>query len=174
MQKHETSTVAALPAAEPLPLLETIVEAHKHLPPPIDGLVIGILAGFSPEGVPEVSISLSGLPERLTARSLCPVGPERIGTQCALLFEQGNPERPLIMGFLHQAEVPLQTKGQALPEATVDGKRITFEAHDEIVLRCGRASITLTRAGKVLIRGTYLLSRSSGANRIKGGSVQLN
>ena len=41
-------------------------------------------------------------------------------------------------------------------------------------LRCGKASITLTRAGKVLIRGAYLLSRSSGVNRIKGGSVQIN
>ena len=30
------------------------------------------------------------------------------------------------------------------------------------------------RAGKVLIRGAYLLSRSSGVNRIKGGSVQIN
>ena len=35
-------------------------------------------------------------------------------------------------------------------------------------------NIMLTRAGKVLIRGAYLLSRSSGANRIKGGSVQIN
>ena len=47
-------------------------------------------------------------------------------------------------------------------------------AEHEIVLRCGKASLTLTRAGKVLIRGTYLLSRSSGVNRIKGGSVQIN
>jgi hypothetical protein len=56
----------------------------------------------------------------------------------------------------------------------VDGKRFVFTAEDEIVLRCGRASITLTRAGKVLIRGAYLLNRSSGVNRIKGGSVQIN
>ena len=44
----------------------------------------------------------------------------------------------------------------------------------EIELRCGKASLILTRAGKVLIRGAYLLSRSSGVNRIKGGSVQIN
>ena len=42
------------------------------------------------------------------------------------------------------------------------------------VLVRGKASITLTREGKVLIRGTYLSSRSSGVNRIKGGSVQIN
>ena len=47
-------------------------------------------------------------------------------------------------------------------------------ARDQLVLRCGKASVTLTRAGKVLIEGTYVLSRSSGVNKIKGGSVQLN
>jgi len=42
------------------------------------------------------------------------------------------------------------------------------------VLRCGKASITLTREGKVLIHGSYISSRSTGVNRVKGGSVQLN
>jgi hypothetical protein len=41
-------------------------------------------------------------------------------------------------------------------------------------LQCGKASITLTRAGKVLINGAYVSSRSSGVNRLKGGSIQLN
>ena len=47
-------------------------------------------------------------------------------------------------------------------------------AKDRLVLRCGKASITLTRAGKVLIEGAYVLSRSTGVNRVKGGTVQLN
>ena len=59
-------------------------------------------------------------------------------------------------------------------EARVDGDRVVISADKEIVLQCGKASITLTRAGKILLRGAYLLSRSSGVNRIKGGSVQIN
>ena len=47
-------------------------------------------------------------------------------------------------------------------------------AEREIVLKCGEASITLTRAGKVLIKGTYVLSRSSGYNKIKGAAVDIN
>ncbi len=51
---------------------------------------------------------------------------------------------------------------------------ILIEADKEITLRCGASSITLTRAGKIIVRGKYLSSRSSGVNRIKGGSVQIN
>ena len=59
-------------------------------------------------------------------------------------------------------------------ETTLDGERLTLTADREIVLRCGKASITLTRAGKIIVRGAYILNRSSGVNKIKGGSVQIN
>ena len=49
-----------------------------------------------------------------------------------------------------------------------------IEGKEEIELKCGESSIVLTKAGKILIRGKYLLSRSSGVNRIMGGSVQVN
>ncbi|MDX2148819.1 MAG: hypothetical protein SFZ23_14995 [Planctomycetota bacterium] len=67
------------------------------------------------------------------------------------------------------------TGGLATPfEVHADDERVSLTARNEISIRCGRASITLTRAGKVLIKGAYVLSRSTGANRIKGGSVQIN
>jgi hypothetical protein len=66
----------------------------------------------------------------------------------------------------------VQRPGQV--EITADGERMLVTAKDQLVLRCGKASITLTKAGKVLIEGAYVSSRSSGVNRIKGGSVQLN
>jgi hypothetical protein len=56
----------------------------------------------------------------------------------------------------------------------VDGKRVVIEGQEEVVLTCGESSITLTKAGKILIRGNYLVSRSNGVNRILGGSVQVN
>jgi hypothetical protein len=78
------------------------------------------------------------------------------------------------MGVLREGEGwPLDQKpGQV--EVDADGERMIVSAKEQLVLRCGKASITLTKAGKVLIKGSYLLSRSSGVNRIKGGSVQLN
>jgi hypothetical protein len=59
-------------------------------------------------------------------------------------------------------------------DATVDGWRVVLDAQEEVVLRCREASITLRRNGRVVIRGTYVETRSRGVNRIKGGSVQIN
>jgi hypothetical protein len=96
----------------------------------------------------------------------------------ALLFEGGDPLRPLIIGPLVRATPsgPTPTPAGRAPalEVSADGERVTLTAPRELVLHCGEASITLTRAGKILIRGAYLLSRSTGVNRIKGGSVQIN
>ena len=64
------------------------------------------------------------------------------------------------------AEVPLPVGPR---EARVDGKRVEIEGADEIVLKCGEASIVLRRNGRVVIRGTYVETRARGTNRIRGG-----
>ena len=97
-----------------------------------------------------------------------------------LVFENNDPGLPVIIDTLYSlvdeitesSTIALETERPK--DVLIDGKRVTFDAKEEIVLRCGKASITLTKAGKVLIRGAYLLNRSSGVNRIKGGSVQIN
>ncbi len=53
-------------------------------------------------------------------------------------------------------------------------KELVISAAEQLTLRCGESSITLTAAGKIIIRGKYIVSRSSGVQRIKGGSVQIN
>jgi len=90
-----------------------------------------------------------------------------LGREALLVFAEGDTQGPVIIGLLE----PVAGAG---PVARLDGGRLVVSAEREVVFECGEASITLTRAGKVLIRGTYVLSRSSGVNRIKGGSVQIN
>jgi hypothetical protein len=51
---------------------------------------------------------------------------------------------------------------------------LVFSAAKQITICCGESSITLTAAGKIILRGKYIVSRSSGVQRIKGGSVQIN
>jgi hypothetical protein len=95
-----------------------------------------------------------------------------------IAFEENDIHRPVVIDVVHDGiepppSAPAMDRNH-LDEVKIDGETITFDARKEIVLRCGKSSITLTRAGKVLIRGAYLLNRSSGVNRIKGGSVQIN
>jgi hypothetical protein len=59
-------------------------------------------------------------------------------------------------------------------EVDADGRRVRLEAQDEVVIQCGKASITLRRNGRVVIRGTHVETHSSGTNRIKGGQVRVN
>ena len=97
-----------------------------------------------------------------------------------LVFENNDPKLPIIVDMLYSlldeiTEFPIVALDLERPkDVKVDGKRVTFDAREQIELRCGKASIILTRAGKIIIRGAYLLNRSSGVNRIKGGSVQIN
>jgi hypothetical protein len=109
----------------------------------------------------------------MVARSIVPVQKSDVGREVLVTFEAGDPSAPFILGLLHQQGQNPPAQGKPM-EARVDGEHVVIEGKKEIVLKCGKASITLTRAGKVLIRGAYLLSRSSGVNRIKGGSVQVN
>jgi len=84
----------------------------------------------------------------------------------ALVFERGDPSLPLITGLV-------QAPGAA-PSARVDGKRVVITGEEQVELRCGEASITLDKSGKLVIRGAYVETRARGTNRIKGGSVQIN
>ncbi|MFO0698084.1 MAG: DUF6484 domain-containing protein [Nitrospira sp.] len=111
--------------------------------------------------------------EPVVARSLVPLSQDKLGEEVLIAFEMGEPRSPYIIGALWQPEQP-PVGTQSLVQAKVDGEQVVIEGKKEIVLKCGKSSITLTRAGKVLIRGAYVLSRSSGVNRIKGGSVQVN
>jgi len=49
-----------------------------------------------------------------------------------------------------------------------------LRASEELILECGKAKISLRADGRVVILGGYLLSRASGVNKIKGGSVEIN
>lgn len=129
--------------------------------------VVGRLVRCVPGGA-LVEFADNPLGRPVAARTTTPLDPAAVGAEVVLLFENGDPTRPLVVGVIRPPDT-----APTVP-AELDGERVLLTADREIVLRCGEASITLTRAGKVLIRGTYILTRSSGANRIKGAAVEIN
>jgi hypothetical protein len=134
-------------------------------------VVIGILDGFDAEGRPLVDFPGNAAGAPLPALTTALYGADAVGRQVALLFADGDAARPVIVGLVR---LPGDVVPGGARVAEIDGERLVLKAKQEIVLECGHASITLTRAGKVLIRGAYLSSRSSGVHRIKGASVDIN
>ncbi|MEO9863301.1 MAG: DUF6484 domain-containing protein [Yoonia sp.] len=151
----------------------------------LDGVVIGMVMDVTKDGI---QVVFPGNPseEAIPARATVPLSTRDIGAEVALIFEQGNPGAPIIMGRLlrpgdgmddpddgttelDMAPAPMRVSVDDEAEEIVD-----ITGKEQVVIRCGRASITLTKAGKILLRGAYISSRSSGANRIKGGSIHLN
>ena len=165
-------TEAQEAAVQPLPLLESM---HPARPDPIYGMVIGELIDISQENRNPLVLFPGQLDTAaLPARTVVDLHGAHIGKAVTLMFENGDPTRPIVTGILREhAGWPLEEK-PAQVEVDLDGERMIVNAKEQLVLRCGKASITLTKAGKVLIEGSYLLSKSTGVNRVKGGSVQLN
>jgi hypothetical protein len=64
-----------------------------------------------------------------------------------------------------------------IAEVPADAQRteeLVLEARQNLTLRCGEGSITIRADGKILIKGTDLVSSARRMNRIKGGAVSIN
>ena len=140
------------------------------------GVTVARFAGFNLHEQPLVS-EMTCLPGHVVpARTAVALRREMVGSHVVLVFEGGDPEQPIILGVVQDQKKP----EPALPakpvsfQTEVDDERLLISAEREIVLRCGDASITLTRAGKVIIKGNYVISRSTGYNKIKGAAIDIN
>jgi len=177
-------TVEQPGGAEPTASRAASQDAAALAPPrsEIPGIRLATLVALSEAGTAMLLLPEAGEASGVVpGRSTVVLRRADIGRQVAVMFEGGDPERPIVIGLI---EAPGSREEDAIASGPggeneesvleIDVERLLLTAKREIVLRCGEASVTLTRSGKVLIRGTKVLSRASGVNRIKGGSVQIN
>jgi hypothetical protein len=147
-------------------------------PPPVEHLrsdfntgweiVVRRVTGLAESG--EILVTtIQTATEVIKARSIVSVTAKEIGRQAVIAFENGDTTKPIILGLITEPSEPSSNV-----TVSADGDKFVVLAEREIELRCGEASITLTRAGKVLIKGEYVLSRAKGLNRIKGAAVSIN
>ena len=166
---------------------------NSQLPINSGEIIIGSIRKVDPSGV---YVDFPHNPEEhdLLALSTLAIEATHIGREVALLFNGGDLRHPVIMGMIHSAmldsfsapEISQPEPSQSEASGTIaknetdeievlaDGKKCHITANEELKLQCGKASITMTKDGKIFLRGTYLSSRSSGTNRVLGGSVLLN
>lgn len=134
----------------------------------VDGVVIGVLIGFA-DGVPLVIYAGNPRDAAAPARSLAALGHAQIGSEVALLFEEGDPGRPLVIGCVVDPGRP-----RGAPVVLRDGEHVRVTAAERIELRVGKASLIMEKDGRITLRGSYVTSHASAAMRIRGGSVNLN
>ncbi len=136
-------------------------------------LVLGTLVGLI-DGGPLVAFEQRPDEKAVHAISTVDLHEAHVGSRLVLGFVGADPSRPIVLGVVREARPGPQAGVPGAVEVDSDGERMIVSAREQLVLRCGEASITLTRAGKVLIQGRYISNRSSGLVRIRGGSVQIN
>lgn len=145
------------------------------------GLRTGRITAIDEDGVLEVDFDGNRYPG-LKARHLGSLSYELLRSawqneaDVLIGFERNDLRQPVVMDVIREQVQP-ELAAQSLDEiddVCIQGKRIRFDACEQITFKCGKASITLTRAGKVMVRGAYVSSRSSGVNTLKGGSVRIN
>lgn len=134
----------------------------------IEGVVIGVFLGFD-QKTPIVVYAGNPKDTAMPARSLTELSSEMIGSEVALLFQEGDPWKPLIVG-----RIVVPGPSSAKPQIVRDGEIVRITGNERIELRCGKARIILEKDGRITIRGTYVTSHATATNRIRGGSVNLN
>lgn len=136
---------------------------------------VGRLRGFDIDEAPLLESGLWPSGELRCACTTVALETGWIGARVVFVLENGDARKPIVIGVIREPGSALHRgKAAAAASVSVDDQRIHLCAGRQIVLECGAASITLTRAGKVIIKGVHVVSSSSGANRIKGAVIDIN
>jgi len=111
------------------------------------------------------------------------------GARISFVAAHGDPNSPIVIGITDDNDLKVPVRNPRAPacpsqahasdntmEVRIDGepKQLQVVANEELVLRCGRASITMLRNGQIFIEGTYVETYASETNRIKGAQVRIN
>ncbi|RKH11648.1 hypothetical protein D7V97_10700 [Corallococcus sp. CA053C] len=176
-------------------------QARTESQQPILGPRVGRLVGVSLEGLPLVQFE--GCPGPVLARNFVALDMTQLRVaageqrQAVLLFEEGDPARPLLVALEQGSGTPSlleqlledaarpgssETPAPAEPAPATETRarnsvpedRVVLGAQRELVLQVGEASITLRRDGTILLRGVRVESRASGLQLIRGGKIELN
>jgi Domain of unknown function (DUF6484) len=159
--------------------LSTLLQKPRYTPstPDAGAIVIGALHSLATDGKPQVLWPAGG-GHPCKATSLVAISEQDTGRAIALSFPSGVAQ-PLILGFVWDNAQPARADHQELAQesefrAEIDGEHVDLHAHQSLTLSCGKASITLTADGQILLKGAYISSHSTGTQRIKGAAVRIN
>lgn len=109
-----------------------------------------------------------------------------IRTKCDVLLTANSPQLALTLGARVLVLLPAagESRGCVLglvatytvprPELERPPARVRLAAQLELVLECGKASLTMHEDGRVVIKGTDIVSHARRTQKIRGGTVHIN
>lgn len=96
------------------------------------------------------------------------------GTEVVFVAADDDEQYGYILGALERPN----TEPTSAADVTVvrDGEPavISLRARQRLELSCGRASLIMNADGTVVLKGTTVVSRASGVNKIRGAAVRIN
>jgi hypothetical protein len=161
-----------------------VIDLGEFRVPASTNYVLGRLTDVTPQGV--IMVDYPGnmfgpLPARFVSvlghvdqAALVKDGP------VLLIFENADARLPIVVGTVMDTlpqtkTIELKIPDKATPkDVCLDKKKVVFEAQEQIELRCGKCSVSLTKQGKIVIKGIEIVSRAARTNKIKGASVSIN
>lgn len=172
---NEDLLTPLLQAERRRPSTSSSLPAQQTPPNPLPATVVGRLLALT-DGGSTALVTFDGqpVPGALPARCTVDLRPTHVGLDVLLVFEGNDGSRPIVTGVLRGKPGWPLDPAPGRVKLDVDGERLTVTATHELVLRCGKAVLTLRSDGRIVLRGEEILTEATGANRIRGGSVQLN
>lgn len=167
----------ALATAESIALPAESAEGGERLADALPAMAaeVAVLLGFADGGAVPLVLR-AGEAAALHAETLLPLRGEHVGRRVALVPLRGADANWLVIGLLAgQSALPAGIPAlNGLVDVQADGRCLTLQARDELSLRCGKSSVRLRANGRIEIRGETIISEAVRANRVRGGSVELN
>ncbi len=159
---------SASSVVKPLNLVASIADESESSSQGCAAPVVAMVLAPTPAGV---LIDVAG--RQVEARiAVADSVEDAVGSEVLVSFIDADPNQPVVTGLLRAPGS--RTREHQDKAIEFDAERLCMVARHELVLRCGKGSIRLTRDGRIVIDGVQLISRAEGANRIRGGTIHLN
>ncbi|RLB60002.1 MAG: hypothetical protein DRI90_14760 [Deltaproteobacteria bacterium] len=150
-------------------------EAERRAAERIDGVELGKLVTLTDDG-PKVTYPSCPTTNGLVARCAAQLTEDHVGGRVALLFEGGDPARPMVVGPIHNDQTEGESEHPAIKGLVIteSESRIDIRCRKAIGINVGKATIIITPAGQIVVKGKHLLNHASAVNRIRGATVKIN
>ena len=127
---------------------------------------VGLLVGLSSDGFPLIDYNGNERGPLVARTTIAAADP---GDTVLLIFEEGDPTRPIIVGVVCE-----RFENRFPPHLRLAAKEILVEGTEQISIACGESSLTLRKDGWATLKGKEVVSRASRTNRVKGATVKIN